>query len=59
MKQMFPAANKSSYGSDSTLIRAQQIDRILKGWAKREIPDNEILFRGGNCFDGLYAFLRR
>jgi hypothetical protein len=35
------------------------LDRILKGWAKRGIPDEEILNRGGNCFDGLYAFLRR
>lgn len=35
------------------------LDRILKGWAKRGMPDDEILARGGNCFDGLYAFLRR
>jgi hypothetical protein len=35
------------------------LDRILKGWAKRGMPDDEILIRGGNCFDGLYAFLRR
>lgn len=35
------------------------LDRILKGWAKRGMPDEEILSRGGNCFDGLYAFLRR
>jgi hypothetical protein len=35
------------------------LDRILKGWAKRGMPDDEILTRGGNCFDGLYAFLRR
>jgi hypothetical protein len=35
------------------------LDRILKGWAKRGMSDDEILIRGGNCFDGLYAFLRR
>ncbi len=35
------------------------LDRILKGWAKHGMPDEEILSRGGNCFDGLYAFLRR
>jgi hypothetical protein len=35
------------------------LDRMLKGWAKRGITDDEILSRGGNCFDGLYAFLRR
>jgi hypothetical protein len=35
------------------------LDRILKGWAKQGMPDEEILARGGACFDGLYAFLRR
>jgi hypothetical protein len=35
------------------------LDRILKGWAKRGMLDEEILSRGGNCLDGLYAFLRR
>jgi hypothetical protein len=35
------------------------LDRVLKGWAKRELPDDEIISQGGACFDGLYAFLRR
>jgi hypothetical protein len=35
------------------------LNRILKGWAKRAMHDDEILLRGGNCFDRLYAFLRR
>jgi hypothetical protein len=35
------------------------LDRILKGWAKRGMPDEEILAQGSICFDGLYAFLRR
>lgn len=35
------------------------LDRIFKGWAKRGMPDEEILNRGAACFDGLYAFLRR
>lgn len=35
------------------------LDRILKGWGKRGLPDEEIVARGGACFDGLYAFLRR
>lgn len=35
------------------------LDRILKGWAKRGMPDDEILAQGAACFDGLYAFLRR
>jgi hypothetical protein len=35
------------------------LDRIFKGWAKRGLPDDEILNRGAACFDGLYAFLRR
>jgi hypothetical protein len=35
------------------------IDRMLKGWAKQGMSDNEILIRGFQCFDGLYSFLRR
>jgi hypothetical protein len=35
------------------------IDRVLKGWAKEGVPDKEILRRGFECFDALYAFLQR
>jgi hypothetical protein len=35
------------------------IDRVLKGWAKQGMSDEEILTRGFQCFDGLYSFLRR
>jgi hypothetical protein len=35
------------------------IDRILKGWAKQGLPDKEILRRGFECFDALYAFLQQ
>jgi len=35
------------------------IDRVLKGWAKEGLSDQEILRRGWLCFDALYAFLRR
>ena len=35
------------------------IDRILKGWAKAGLPDDEILRRGFECFDALYSFLQR
>ena len=35
------------------------LDRIFKGWAKQGMADDEILNRGFQCFDGLYAFLRR
>ncbi len=35
------------------------IDRVLKGWAKEGVPDDEILRRGFECFDALYAFLQR
>ncbi|MFL6521034.1 MAG: chromate resistance protein ChrB domain-containing protein [Chthoniobacterales bacterium] len=35
------------------------LDRVFKGWAKRGMPDDEILVRGAACLDGLYAFLRR
>jgi len=35
------------------------IDRMLKGWAKLGISDDELLQHGGRCFDGLYSFLQR
>ena len=35
------------------------LDRILKGWAKEGVADEEILRRGFECFDALYAFLQR
>jgi hypothetical protein len=35
------------------------IDRILKGWAKAGLPDEEMLQRGFQCFDALYSFLQR
>jgi hypothetical protein len=35
------------------------IDRVLKGWAREGISDQEILRRGSQCFDALHAFLRR
>ncbi|HEV3410380.1 MAG TPA: chromate resistance protein ChrB domain-containing protein [Chthoniobacterales bacterium] len=35
------------------------IDRALKGWAKRGMPDDDILLNGGAFFDGLYAYLQR
>jgi hypothetical protein len=35
------------------------LDRVLKGWAKEELPDDEILRRGFQCFDALYCFLQR
>src|SRR5438552_7969289 len=40
-------------------IEAVGIDRVLKGWAKEGLPDKEILRRGFECFDALYAFLQR
>jgi hypothetical protein len=39
-------------------IEAAGIDRVLKGWAKEGLSDREILRRGFECFDALYAFLR-
>ena len=40
-------------------VEAVGIDRVLKGWAKNGLPDEEILRRGFECFDALYAFLQR
>jgi len=35
------------------------IDRVLKGWAKEGVSDQEILRRGLQCFDALHAVLSR
>jgi hypothetical protein len=35
------------------------IDRVLKGWAKSGMRDDQILLHGLECFDGLYSFLQR
>jgi hypothetical protein len=40
-------------------VEAVGIDRVLKGWAKEGVSDDEILRRGFECFDALYAFLQR
>ena len=35
------------------------IDQILKGWAKSGVNDEELLKRGGECFDALHQQLRK
>jgi hypothetical protein len=35
------------------------IDQTLKGWAKLGLSDEELLRRGFQCFDGLYAHCKR
>lgn len=35
------------------------IDRMLKGWAKSGLTDDELLARGGDCFEALYLSLRK
>jgi hypothetical protein len=35
------------------------IDRVLKGWNKSAMTDQEVLSAGCACFDGLYEFLQR
>jgi hypothetical protein len=39
-------------------VEAVGIDRVLKGWAKEGLSDQEILRRGFECFDALYVFLQ-
>ena len=39
-------------------VEAVGIDRVLKGWAKEGLSDQEILRRGFECFDAIYAFLQ-
>ncbi len=40
-------------------VEAVGIDRVLKGWAKEGLGDEEILRRGFECFGALYSFLQR
>jgi hypothetical protein len=35
------------------------IDQVLKGWAKSGLSDEELLKRGGECFDALHQQLRK
>src|SRR5437762_1179034 len=35
------------------------IDQVLKGWAKSGLSDEELLKRGGECFEALYQQLRK
>jgi hypothetical protein len=35
------------------------VERIFKGWAKQGLTDQEILSKGYQCFDGLYAEFKR
>src|ERR1044072_3112900 len=48
-----------SYDARFERVVAVGIDRVLKGWAKQGLQDQEILRRGFECFDALYAFLQR
>ena len=40
-------------------IEAVGIDRVLKGWGKEGLPDEEILRRGFQCFDALHLYLQK
>lgn len=35
------------------------LDRMLKGWAKSGLSDDELISRGGDCFEALYHSLRK
>jgi len=35
------------------------VERIFKGWAKKGLTDQEILSKGFECFEGLYAEFKR
>jgi hypothetical protein len=35
------------------------IDRVLKGWARLGLSDEQLLEKGGECFDALYEHLRK
>ena len=35
------------------------VDQVLKGWARSGLSDEELLTRGGECFDALYQLLKK
>jgi hypothetical protein len=35
------------------------VEQIFKGWAKQGLADQQILSKGFECFDGLYALFKR
>ena len=35
------------------------VERVFKGWAKKGVTDQEILSKGFECFEGLYAEFKR
>ena len=35
------------------------VEQIFKGWAKQGLADQEILSKGFDCFDALYAQFKR
>jgi len=39
-------------------VEGQGVDRVLQGWAKQGLPDDELLQRGMDLIDGLYESLR-
>ena len=40
-------------------IETVGIDRVLKGWAALGVSDEELLRKGGECFEGLYRYLQK
>ena len=38
-------------------IEGQGLDKVLSGWAKQDLPDDELLQRGMDLIEGLYAAL--
>jgi hypothetical protein len=38
-------------------IEGQGLDRVLNGWAKQDLPDDELLRRGTELIEGLYESL--
>ncbi|MFY9560372.1 MAG: chromate resistance protein ChrB domain-containing protein [Terriglobales bacterium] len=38
-------------------VEGQGLDKVLNGWAKQELPDDELLTRGMELMEGLYASL--
>jgi hypothetical protein len=46
-------------GDKSHRVEGFGVEQIFKGWAKRGLADEDILSKGFECFDALYAEFKK
>ena len=57
MREFFPRVERR--GRQFQKTECPGLDRVLKGWAKAGLSDEELRARGGQCFDALYQYLSK